>query len=131
MCRDHSSFSLLRRILQLLSVVLWAVLGSLLLAAGLRSSCGGPRAAARLGPCYIPMANPPSLGKALPLLTIIPTSFLTGTGAEGSVDGLGRTGGDTGLSQQAIVTLQPGWAQEAPSVTEPPGGSSLIKGCRS
>lgn len=91
----------------------------------------GPELQPGQGPCCIPMANPPSLGKALPLLTIIPTSFLTETGAEGSVDGLGRTGGDTGLSQQAIVTLQPRWAQEALSVTEPPGGSSLIKGCRS
>lgn len=91
----------------------------------------GPELQPGWGPAIFPWQIPLPWARLFPCSPLFPPHFLTETGAEGSVDGLGRTGGDTGLSQQAIVTLQPGWAQEAPSVTEPPGGSSLIKGCRS
>lgn len=105
--------------------------------------------AARPGPCSIPMPNPPSLAKALPLLStmfLICTSFFNwdwsrgiharaGPGWAGTASS--GPGGDTGLrlglggANKHNLTVQPGWAQKALSVTEPLGGSSLIKGCRS
>lgn len=75
--------------------------------------------------------------------SLFPPHFLTGTGAEpgragtaSSGRGWAAPGGDTWLrlglrrANKHIMTLQPGWAQEALSVTEPLDGSSLMKGCR-
>lgn len=109
-CTAPSSFPLLRKVAQLFSVLPWAVLGRLSVTcpvqeplAALSGSC-----AARPGPCCIPMANPPSLAKALSLLStvfLIPPSFLTGTGAEGSVPEQGLDG----LALPAVPGAEEPW----------------------
>lgn len=123
--------------------------------AGLSCSCAAcvevPELQPGLGLCCIPMANPPFL--ALPLLSTmfpLPTSFFNWdwsrgihagaepgqAGTASSCRGWAAPGGDIWLrlglrrTNKHIMTLQPGWAQEALSVTEPLAGSSLIKGCR-
>lgn len=114
--------------------------------AGLSSSCAACVEALELqpgqGPCHIPMANPPSLAKALPLLSttfLIPASFFNwdrsrgihagaGPGWAGTAScgrGWAGPGGHTGLrlglrrANKHRMTLQPGWAQKALPVTSP------------
>lgn len=98
------------------------------------------------GPAIFPWQTPlPWLFPCSAPCSLFPPHFLTGTGAEGSMaDGLALpalagAGQDLGVTHgsgsaleepTSTVTLQPGWAQEAPSVTEPLAGSSLIQGCR-
>lgn len=160
-CTAHNSFPLLRKEPQLFSVQPWAVVWAPLGCAGqslrgcpvlsrslwavLSSSC-----AARPGPCYIPMANSPSLAKALPLLStvfLIPTSFFhwdwsrgiharTGPGWAGTGScgrGWAGPGGDTWLRlglRRANKHLAAWMGTESPVSAQPRGGSSLIKGCR-
>lgn len=88
-CTDHNSFSLLSKIPQLLSAVLWAVVWAPLGCAGqshwlqdplagqsfMYSLCGGPRAAARPGALLYSHGKPPFLGSS-PAQHHVPYSHL-------------------------------------------------------